>query len=288
MHLALELVANGILLGGLYALIACGLNLIFGVMRVINFAHGEFVALGALLAFSLVVGFQLPYWLAILVVPMIAGIAGFGLQALLLHRIVGGPMINSLLMTYALSIVLVNIGILIWGGGFKGLPTVGGSSVHVLGLDLSESRLLAFAIAMAASVGVYLFLKLTMFGKAVRAVSEEPEVATVCAIPATLVRNVTFAVGAAMAGLGGVLIAPIFAVDPQMGARFIIKAFAVIVIGGLGSYAGAALTAIALGVIEVVSGYHLGQVAGTAMLYLLMILFLIFRPSGLFAVKVRA
>jgi branched-chain amino acid transport system permease protein len=120
----LELLVGGILLGGLYALMACGLNLIFGVMRVINFAHGEFLAIGALSAVSLVAGAKLPFWLALIIVPLGMAVLGLALQVVVVRRLVEAPLIMSLLATYALSTVLVNIAIMIWGGGYQGLPGV--------------------------------------------------------------------------------------------------------------------------------------------------------------------
>ncbi|MGE0718152.1 MAG: branched-chain amino acid ABC transporter permease [Alphaproteobacteria bacterium] len=287
MRIAAELVVNGILLGGLYALMACGLNLIFGVMKVINFAHGEFLAIGALSTVWLVVGLQLPFWVALVLVPIGMGALGVVVQTTLIRRVADGPMIMSLLLTYALSTILVNVAILIWGGGFRGLPGVLGGSFDIMGLHLSRARLLAFAVAMAASIGVWVFLNTHIIGKAIRAVSQEPEIATISGISVEWVRNLTFGLGAAMAGAAGVLIAPMFASEAQLGVRFLIKAFAVIIIGGMGSYTGAMAAAIFLGVVEVVGGYWLGQIFGTALLYGLMLAVLLVRPRGLLGIGAR-
>ena len=133
-----------------------------------------------------------------------------------------------------------------------------------------------------------LLLKKTLFGKAIRAVSQAPELASISGISIVRVRNATFALGAAMAGLAGVLIAPIFAADPQMGSRFLIKIFAVVIVGGMGSYAGAIAGALLLGVVEVIGGYCFGQVAGSAVVYLVMLAVLLVRPRGLLGFGVRA
>jgi branched-chain amino acid transport system permease protein len=196
-------------------------------------------------------------------------------------------MIMSLLATFAISTILVNVAILIWGGGYQGLPGVLGGSVQVLGLDLSVSRLVAFATAMAATLAVWWFLNATRFGRAIRSVSQAPELAVISGISIEMVRNVTFALGAGMAGLAGVLLAPTFASDPQLGARFGIKAFAVIIVGGMGSYPGAMLAAILLGILEVFGGYWFGQVVGSALLFLVMLLVLLVRPRGLLGMGVR-
>jgi branched-chain amino acid transport system permease protein len=283
-----ELLIGGILLGGLYALMACGLNLIFGVMRVINFAHGDIMAVGALTTVSLVAGYALPFWLALILVPILTAGIGLAIQYLILRRIAGAPMIMSLLATYAISTILVNASILIWGGGYRGLPGVLGGSVRIFGVDISHSRLIAFLVALGVSLAVWWVLEKTRFGRAVRSVSQAPEIAEISGISLDRVRNATFALGAAMAGLAGVLMAPTLASDPQLGARFVVKAFAVIIVGGMGSYPGAILAALFLGVVEVVGGYWAGAVIGSALLYLLMLVVLLLRPRGLLGVGMRA
>ena len=282
-----ELLFGGIMLGGIYALMACGLNLIFGVMRVINFAHGEFLAMGALTTVSLVAGYGLPFVVALVVVPIGMAVLGLGLQMLVVRRLADAPLIMSLLATYAISTVLVNVSILVWGGGYQGLPGVLGGSVRFLGVDMSISRLVAFGVAIGTSLGIWWFLQSTRFGRAIRSVAQAPELAVISGISIEQVRNVTFALGAAMAGLAGVLMAPVFASDPQLGSRFLIKAFAVIIVGGMGSYPGAILAALLLGVIEVFGGYWFGQVIGSALLYVFMLAVLLARPRGLLGFGVR-
>jgi branched-chain amino acid transport system permease protein len=280
----LELLVGGVLLGGLYALMACGLNLIFGVMRVINFAHGELLAIGALSTVSLVAGYHFPFWTALFIVPVITAVLGLVIHRLVLQRLANAPMIMTLLATYAISTILVNASIVLWGGGYKGLPGVLEGSVRLLGVNVSISRLVAFVVAIGVSLGVWWLLARTRFGRAVRSVSQAPELAEISGISIEQVRNATFALGAAMAGLAGVLMAPTFASDPQLGARFLIKAFAVIIVGGMGSYPGAIAAALLLGVVEVMGAYLTGAVIGSALLFLLMLAVLLVRPRGLLGV----
>jgi branched-chain amino acid transport system permease protein len=282
-----ELLVGGILLGGVYALMACGLNLIFGVMRVINFAHGDILAVAALSTVSIVVSLKFPFWVALLVVPLVS--AGFGvlIYVVILRRIEGAPLIMSLLATYALSTIIVNVAILIWGGGYSGLPGVLGGAVRLFGINVSISRLVSFGCALGVSFAVWWVLEYTRFGRAVRSVSQAPELAVVSGISIEQVRVATFALGTAMAGLAGVLVAPAFAIDPQLGSRFIIKAFAVIIVGGMGSYPGAILASLLLGVIEVVGSYLSGAVLGSAYLFLLMLAVLLIRPRGLLGAGIR-
>lgn len=282
-----ELLVGGLLVGGLYALTSCGLNLIFGVMRVINFAHGEFLAIGALTTVSLVAGYHLPFWLALVVIPPGLALLGLGLQLLVIRRLTDAPLIMSLLATYAISTILVNLSILVWGGGYQGLPGVLQGSVRLFGLGVSLSRLVAFAVAMAVSLAVWWVLQATRFGRAIRSVSQAPELATISGISVDRLRNATFALGAGMAGLAGVLMAPTFASDSQLGSRFLIKAFAVIIVGGMGSYPGAIFAAMLLGLLGVFGGYAFGQVIGSALLYVFMLLMLLARLRGLLGVRVR-
>jgi branched-chain amino acid transport system permease protein len=159
--------------------------------------------------------------------------------------------------------------------------------VQWLGVNLSISRLVSFAVALGVSLAIWWMLERTRFGRAVRSVSQAPELAVISGISVERVRLAAFALGTAMAGLAGVLVAPAFAVDPQLGSRFIIKAFAVIIVGGMGSYPGAILAALLLGVIEVVGGYFTGAVIGSALLYLLMLAVLLVKPRGLLGAGVR-
>lgn len=285
---AIELLVGGVLLGGIYALLASGLNLIFGVMRVVNFAHGEVMAIGALLTVTLVGGLAVPYWAAVLLVPLLAALLGYLIQVLVIRRVVEGPMIMTLLASYGISSVLVNGAILVWGGRFQGLPGVLGGSLELGGLHVPLSRFVACVVALSVSLGVWWMLQATSSGRAVRSVSQAPELATISGISIDRVRNATFALGSGMAGLAGVLLAPTFASDPQMGSRFVVKAFAVIIVGGLGSYQGAIAGALLLGVVEVFAGYWMGAVIGSATLYLAMLATLLVRPRGLFGVGVRA
>jgi len=283
-----ELLVAGILLGGLYALMACGLNLVFGVMRVINFAHGDLLAVGALTTVSLVTGMHMPYLVAIFAAPLLTAAIGLVMQYVVIRHILDGPPIMSLLATFALSAIVVNSALLIWGGGYHGLPTVLGGSVALLGLDVPLARLVSFLVAMTATLGVWWFLHSTRYGKAIRSVSQAAELAVISGISIEQVRLVTFALGAAMAGLAGVLLAPTFASDAQLGVRFGIRAFAVIIVGGMGSYPGAMAAALLLGVLEVVTGYLYGQVLGSAMVFFAMLVVLVVRPRGLFGVGARA
>ncbi len=275
-----QLLIGGLLAGALYALLASGLNLVFGVMRVINIAHAEFMLVGAFGAYVLYTAFGLHPLLALfIVVPAVFGFGWF-VQHALVERVVGQPMLTSLLATYGLSIVLLNIGVLIFTSDFKGVPALSGSFVFGE-FVLPKPRAVAALVSIVFAVGVYLFLERTRLGKAVRAVSEHPHVATICGIDTKRIRMLTFGLAGAMAGAAGTMLSMIYSFAPESGADFIQKCFAIIVIGGMGNFAGALYGGILLGVVEAFVGGFLSTQWAEATAYLLLVLVLLIRPTGL-------
>ncbi|TAM44566.1 MAG: branched-chain amino acid ABC transporter permease [Gammaproteobacteria bacterium] len=275
-----QLLIGGLLAGALYALLASGLNLVFGVMRVINIAHAEFMLVGAFGAYVLYTAFGLHPLLALfIVVPAVFGFGWF-VQHALVERVVGQPMLTSLLATYGLSIVLLNIGVLIFTSDFKGVPALTGSLVFGE-FVLPKPRAVAALVSIVFAVGVYLFLERTRLGKAVRAVSEHPHVATICGIDTKRIRMLTFGLAGAMAGAAGTMLSMIYSFAPESGADFIQKCFAIIVIGGMGNFAGALYGGILLGVVEAFVGGFLSTQWAEATAYLLLVLVLLIRPTGL-------
>nr|MBS0021901.1 branched-chain amino acid ABC transporter permease [Gammaproteobacteria bacterium] len=278
----LQLAIGGLLAGALYALLASGLNLVFGVMRVINLAHGELMIAGAFLAWLLYSLLGLHPLLALPVAMVVLYILGFYLQRLLIERIVGRDELTSLLVTYGLSIILMNVGLLVFSADFRAVPALQGA-VYLEDLDLvlSKPRAVAGIVSIVLTAGVYWFLKHSRTGKAIRAVSEHAEVAMICGIDVTRIRMVTFGLAAAMAGAAGVMLTTIYSFSPETGADFVLKCFAIIVIGGMGNFVGALLGGLLLGLAEAfVSGFLSTQWA-EAVAYLLLVLVLILRPAGL-------
>lgn len=279
--IAIDLIVSGVLLGGVYALLAVGLNLIFGVMRVVNFAHGELLMLGAMATAWLYLTHGVHPLFGLVGITIVVYLFGGVVQRLLIERLVDGPPVMSLLATFGLSILLVNLGLLLWGGSFMSLPGFLTGALQLGGLVLPYGRLVPFIIALVSTFGVYLFLQKHSLGKAMRAVSQRAEMAEVCGIDAARVRRLTFAIGSGMAAIAGALLVPIFAVDFQMGERFALKAFSIVIIGGLGSYSGAFLGALLVGIVEVTGGYLTSASSAEAGIYALMIAVLLVRPQGL-------
>lgn len=276
----LQLLIGGLLAGALYALLAGGLNLIFGVMRVINVAHAEFMLIGAFGTYVLFNVFGLHPLLSLLIIVPAIFVVGYYFQRVLIERVVGRPMLTSLLATYGVSIILINVGLLIFSADFKSVPVLQGSFL-VGDLAISKPRFTAGLISLVLTVGVYLFLERTRLGKAIRAVSEHAQVAQICGIDVRRIRMLTFGISAAMAGAAGVMLSVIYSFWPGSGIDFIQKCFAIIIIGGMGNFVGALYGGILLGVVESFVGGFFSSQWAEAVAYLLLVTVLLIRPTGL-------
>lgn len=280
----LQVVISGLLLGGVYALFAAGMNMIFGVLRVINLAHGELMMFGAYTTFWLFALANLNPLLTIPISALVLFSLGVVIERTMIERVVNQPMLSSLLLTFGLSTLFMGTALSLWTANFRSVPYLTGS-VDLFGLHLSQSRLVAFVIALALTGLTYAFLRFTTFGKAIRATSQNAEVAQVCGINVGRVRLVTFALGSAMAGVAGSLIAMIFTISPEMGRMFLGRSFAIVVLGGLGSFVGAFVGALVLGVVETVTAYVTDTQLAEGVSYAVLVLVLLLRPSGLFGEK---
>ena len=284
----LQLLLGGVVVGVIYALVAMGLSLIFGVLEIVNFAHGEFYMLGAMAAYFLSMGAGWGYWPTVLAVTLGAACVGFVLHEALLGSLQGEGFERSILLTLGLSMVLQNGAVYL----FTMTPRMISNSLTysnvVLGdLRISTVRLFALALGLAAFAALYLILHRTRIGKAMRGVSQNREAALMVGIDPRAVARLAVVVGIGLSGLAGAALAPVYAVHPVMGFAFVFKAFAIIIIGGLGNVSGAAITAIALGIIESLIGGFLPLVMVDALAFIAMIVILLFKPHGLFGRGVR-
>jgi branched-chain amino acid transport system permease protein len=275
-----QLVIGGLLTGALYALLACGLNLVFGVMRIINLAHAELMIAGAFFTWVLYTWLGLHPLLAALIVIPAMFVVGYYLQRVLIERVVGRPLLTSLLLTYGLSIVLINSGLLIFSSNFKSIPELQGS--WLIGqFVVSKPRGVAGLVSIAMALAVYFFLQRSRVGKAVRAVAEHADVATICGIDVTRMRMLTFGLASAMAATAGVMLSMIYSFSPETGVDFISKSFAIIIIGGMGNFLGALYGGLLLGVVEALVGGFVSTQWADATGYLLLVAVLLLRPTGL-------
>jgi branched-chain amino acid transport system permease protein len=275
-----QVVISGLLAGSLYAMVALGLGLVFGVMRVLNVAHGPLLMLGAYTTFGLFQWLGLNPYLSLLVSMPALFVVGVVLQRLLVRRVVDAPELSSLLLTFGVSIALVNLAQLAFTSDVRSVEYLTGS--FVLGpFAFSKSRVIACAFALVITAGAFWFLGQTRLGKAIRAVSQSREVAQVCGINVQRIHMITFGVASALAAAGGTLIAVMVAIQPEMGQVYTFKSFLVIVLGGAGNYPGALLGGLLLGLIEQLSSLFLTTQVNEAVAYVLLVLVLLVRPTGL-------
>lgn len=282
-----QTIVSGLLLGGIFALVASGLTLIFGVMRILNFAHGDFLMLGMYFAFLLSVMFGIdPYVSAILSLPLFFGL-GWIVQAYLVRPVLRAPESIQILLTVGLSLFLQNLALFLFSPDFQSMQTTyGRETVQILGVSVSFVRLAASAVAIVACMGLYWFLSLTDVGKALRACAEEDIGSKAVGIDVERMYKIAFGLGIACVALAGVLMTPFFYIAPQVGLSFTLTAFVVVVLGGLGSLPGALLGGFLVGVIESLGELLLPSPSMKQMAtFSVFLLLLLLRPQGLFGGK---
>jgi len=275
-----QVLLSGVLSGALYALVALGLALIFGVMRVINIAHGPLLMLGAYVTYFLYSRAGMNPFLTVPVSMAVLFVVGLLLQRALVFRVVGAPELSSLLLTFGISIALVNLTQLAFTSNLRTIEYITGSWI-VGGLALSKARTIAFVFAASLTALAFVFLRSTRLGKAIRATSQSREVAMVCGIDVGRIHLLTFGLASALAAGGGALLAVIVAIQPEMGGVWTFKSFLVIVLGGAGNYPGALLGGMLLGLVEQLASLFLTTQLSEVVAYVLLVVVLLIRPSGL-------
>src|SRR2546428_70134 len=277
---------NGLVIGGGYALMGIGLTLIFGIMRVVNFAHGEFYMLGAFLLFTLFSRLGIDFFAASLVAIVAVGLAGAVVERVILRPLRREPIEIPMLAMVALSVILQNAAILVWDPSpktirhpFSPVPMVFGP-IHVVAI-----RIFAGLTAIALIIGAHLFIQKSRLGKAMRATFQDAEMAQLTGVDVERVYVATFSFGAAMAGAAGVLLGSVFWVYPAMGDQAAMKSFAVVIMGGLDDFLGAIVGGLLLGVAESLGAGYISSGYKDAIGFVLIILLLLWRPQGLFGKK---
>jgi branched-chain amino acid transport system permease protein len=284
----IQLLLNGLVIGVIYALIAMGLSLIFGVLEIVNFAHGEFYMLAAMAAYFLATNLGLGYWSTVAVVTAGGLAVGYVLYEALLSSIKGEGFERSILLTLGLSMVLQNMAVFLFTTTPKMIQSAQTYSNFAVGdVRVPVLRVFALALGFGAFAVLYLILYRTQMGKAMRGVAQNRDAALMVGIDPRAISRLAVAIGIGLSGLAGAALAPIYAVHPLMGFAFVFKAFAIIIIGGLGNVAGAAIAALALGILESLMGGFLSQVLVDGLAFGAMILILLVRPQGLFGRGVR-
>ncbi|MDR3578860.1 MAG: branched-chain amino acid ABC transporter permease [Oryzomonas sp.] len=282
MTIFMQSLISGILIGGVYALIGIGMTIIFGVMRVINFAHGDLLMLGMYGTFYLFTLFNIdPFISIVVIIPLMFLYGGF-LQKMFINRILGTLPQNQILLTIGLGLVMSNSVMLAFTSDYKILSTsYSSSSFDILGISISTPLLISFAITAVITVALYWFLLKTDTGQAIRATAQDREAAQLMGINVKRMSIIAFGLGASLAGAAGALISPTYYIFPQVGSTFTLKAFVITVLGGMGSIVGATLSGILIGVAESIGGVYFGAGWKEVVVFVLFLLVLLLKPSGL-------
>jgi branched-chain amino acid transport system permease protein len=276
-------VTIGLVNGCFYAMLSLGLAIIFGLLNVINFAHGALYMLGAFGGYLMLHLFGVDYWLSLLIVPIAVGLFGAVIERLFLRRLAGFDHLYSLLFTFGLAVFLEGIFRDIYGSAGRPYPVPSelGGFVDLGFMRLPVYRLWIVIASLMMCGGIWLLIEKTKLGSYLRAGTENPRLVQVLGINVPLMITVTYALGAALAAFAGVLAAPLYQVQPAMGSNLLIVTFAVVVIGGLGSLSGAILSGLMLGVLEGLSKVIYPEVSSTVV-FIAMAAVLLLRPAGLF------
>jgi len=280
----IQAMVNGLLVGSLYSVIAMGLTIIFGVMRVINMAHGELIMLGMYVAFWVFTVFGMGQMAALLISLPLFLVLGAAIYGGVVNRVErrAGEM-GTLLVTAGLSYLIANAAQLVWKADFRSLPSaLTARSLFLGGISLNYSLLWAFLAAVMLTAVTYLFLIYTDAGRAIRATAQDREAAQLMGVQIHRINMLAFALGTALAGMAGVLLTPVFYVYPYVGRVFLVKAFVVVVVGGMGSILGAWLGGLLFGIVESVACLFIPSGYRDAVGLVVFLLVLLFKPSGLF------
>ncbi len=278
----LQLLVNGILHGGIYALISIGLTMIWGVMQIVNFAHGEFLMLGMYGSFWVFALYGVDPYLALLLIAPGLFLLGVITQRTVISPILDAPHAAQIFATVGLSIVLQNLALFAWKGDYRNIRLETSiSNIKFQGLVVSFPRLMAFLITLGMVIALFLFLKKTYLGKALRATADNKRSAQLMGINVNRLYYLALGIGTACVGVAGGILMPMYSVFPTVGAYFSLTAFVVVVLGGMGSMAGAFVGGLIIGVVEAFSGFFLAPALKEVVYFLVFVLILVFKPSGL-------
>lgn len=282
MHLIAQTLADGLVLGGIYSLSAVGFSLIFGVLHVINLSHGIMVLIGAYLAltFSQLLGID-----PMLTMPLVMAVLfvfGYAYQRLLIQRAVDQSHLGSMLLTFGVGLMLQNVMIWLFSPDMKNItPSYAFVSFHIAGLAFDAVRLSALLASLILLTCLALFLKFLPMGQVIRATAQQTMAARLCGVDVRHVYALTFAVSAAFAGAAGIVIGIILPFSPSDEALWTLNAFVVVVLGGVGSPAGALIGGLLLGIVSTLTAQYIGPAFPNATMFLLLVIMLLVRPNGL-------
>lgn len=280
--LVTQSIVTGLLLGGVYALVSVGLTLIFGVLGIVNFAQGAMLTLAMYLVYEMTTSGGLPVYVATLLAVPIMFAFGVLVQAALLNKLtLAGSHEGPLLVTLGLSLLIINVLLMIFGGRPLRVPGSVDGSVDVFGAVASYERLIAFGGAILVAAALLLILRKTSFGMSIRAVSANAEGASLVGVDVRRIYAMTFGIGAACVAVAGGLMAPFLSLTPTVGEQFTILAFVIVVLGGLGSVTGAVLGGLVIGLVQTVGALYFPGTGSLILVFAVFVLVLFFRPQGI-------
>ncbi|MEO7404082.1 MAG: branched-chain amino acid ABC transporter permease [Burkholderiales bacterium] len=272
--------AIGLVNGVLYVLTALGLTLVYGILHIVNFAHGEIFMLGAMALYFLYVVYKLPLALTLIAIVILAMLAGFAVERGLFRKL-RGQWLQLLVASVGLSLIIQSISWIVFGAQEKTIPTIVPGVLQFAGIRMPFERLAAAGVGLVLVAGLYWLVFRTKLGLAMRAIEEDEETARMLGVDSNRVAALAVGLGFLLAALGGVFTAPIYSLNPGMGLEAIVISFIIIIIGGLGSITGTVLAGLLIGVLQSLGAIAFGAEAAYALVFIVMILVLVLRPSGL-------
>ncbi len=282
MEIFIQALVNGILIGGVYAAYSAGFSLIFGVMDVINLAHGELLMLGAFTSYWLFTLSHVDPYFSIPVAGVLLFIFGYLIQKFLINRVIEKPAIMSYILTFGLHLIITNCAVKFWTHDFRTITTsYSGANFNLFGITIPLTRFTTFILAFLIIGFLFYLLEKTDLGRAIKATSQNKKVAQLLGVDVKKIYALTFAIGAAITGIAGASISPFVVLFPEMGLNYTIIAFCVVVLGGMGYIPGALIGGIILGVIQALTVTYLNAGISVAITFILLYIMLIFKPTGI-------
>lgn len=287
MSLFIQQFVNGLTLGSIYSLVALGLTLIYGIMHVPNFAHGHLYMFGGFFTFFLMTGLGINYWLTALIAALLLAVMGVLLERIVFNPMRNTPASNKFIAAVGAMFFLEALARVLWGSDYRKIPGIYDNVIQIFGIRLTEQRLIVIAATIILMVALYLFLKHTMVGATIEAMAQSREGASLVGIDVNKTAMLTFAVASMLAGAAAALAGPLFLVYPSMGSLMVMKAFVIIVIGGMGSIPGAVVGGMILGLTESLSATYISSDYKDIVAFAVLVIILTLRPAGLFTKGAR-
>ena len=282
MDLLLQTIINGIVLGSVYAMVALGLTLIFGILEIPNFAHGALYMIGAYVAFFCISSMGVSYWFALVISIGALFLLGMIIERFIYRPFYNQPHISSFIVAVGLIFILENGALVLWGADFRRIAPPSSAIFNIFGITVTSQRLLVIGFAALLIIAIHLFIKKTRLGAAIEATSQNRDGAQLMGINTGLVGQSTFGLGTALAGVAAVLVAPILLISPVMGESVIAMAFVIIILGGMGSFTGAVIGGYIIGLMETMVSTFVTSYYTEALIFGVLVAVLAVKPTGLF------